>query len=135
MTTKLSQMIVLALIIFLPSTWAQAATGDVWYVKATGGAVQNGKSWESAFSSLQSALSSARKGDSIWVAKGIYYPDPNNRSVAFQLKEGVSVYGGFSGTESSVAQRDIKKNNSVLSGDKCTKTEKKTGDIHKYHIH
>ncbi|MEZ4629396.1 MAG: choice-of-anchor Q domain-containing protein [Deinococcales bacterium] len=59
----------------------------------------------------------------IWVAKGVYYPDEgtgltnNDKTLSFKLKEGMTLYGGFAGTESAVAQRNPSVNVSILSGD------------------
>ncbi|MCA9439084.1 MAG: DUF1565 domain-containing protein, partial [Candidatus Omnitrophica bacterium] len=52
----------------------------------------DGLSWESALISIGGALSGASAGDDIWVASGTY-----NESI--QMVTGVSLYGGFAGTE------------------------------------
>ena len=83
----------------------------------------DGYSWNTAFNNVQDALFNAVTGDSIWVAQGVYYPDVgggqanNNRSASFNLKNGVSVYGGFNGTETQLNQRDPETNVTILSGD------------------
>lgn len=78
----------------------------------------NGASWKTAYADLNQALEQAVLGSRIWVAQGRYLPtsDPD-RTAAFVMKEGVSVFGGFNGTESTIEQRDIKNNATVLSGD------------------
>lgn len=83
----------------------------------------NGQSWGTA-TNLQRALALAVAGDEIYVASGRYYPDEGagqtdgNRTASFTLKVGVSVYGGFAGTESLAAQRVFPPAApSVLSGD------------------
>ena len=76
----------------------------------------DGSSWDDAFTSLQSALASANSGDTIWVAQSVYTPG-NNRTDSFELKDGVTIYGGFAGDETSLEQRDIEKNVTYLSGD------------------
>lgn len=91
---------------------------DIIYVKAGSNEARDGSSWSKAFNSLQDALKTAEKGDQIWVAQGIYYPtDNDDRSISFTLKEGVEVYGGFSGQEKNRAERDWQKNETILSGD------------------
>jgi hypothetical protein len=82
----------------------------------------NGTSWANAYTSLQPALEAATSGKQIWVARGTYKPTTGtDRSVSFQMKSGVKVYGGFAGTETSVSQRsNFKKgeaNETILSGD------------------
>lgn len=95
---------------------AGAAEQARWYVNAAAKDGQDGLSWQTAFPSLQGALTKSRSGDEIWVARGTYYPDAADRDVSFELKDNVAVYGGFAGTESALAQRDIAKNRTVLSG-------------------
>lgn len=85
-----------------------------------GGATGNntGLSWTNAFTNLQSALSVAIPGDEIWVAAGIYKASAtDNRSTSFVMKNGVNVYGGFNGTETSLDQRNIATAPTTLSGD------------------
>lgn len=76
----------------------------------------DGSSWDTAYQSLSAALSNAQTGDEIWVAKGIYLPG-SDRSDAFRINAGVTIYGGFDGTESALAERDWQTNLTVLSGD------------------
>jgi predicted outer membrane repeat protein len=52
----------------------------------------------------------------IWLSKGTYIPG-DSRSDSFILREGVELYGGFNGTETTLNSRDIEANQSVLSGD------------------
>jgi hypothetical protein len=68
--------------------------------------------------SLQYALSLAQSGDEIWVKAGVYIPsNENDRTGSFQVKEGVALYGGFSGNENNRDQRNYKEYKSILSGD------------------
>lgn len=92
------------------------------HVATSGDDANSGSTWPSAFRSLQHALSVATAGDEIWISAGTYYPndpDPANlvRTQAFALKNGVAVYGGFAGTESSLAERDPSTDPVILSGD------------------
>ena len=67
---------------------------------------------------LQTALTWAIPGDEIWVGTGVHKPTTgSDRTVSFQLKSGVSVYGGFAMTETLRDQRNIAANVTVLSGD------------------
>lgn len=57
------------------------------------------------------------------MAKGLYFPDQsflddtNSRSATFALKNGVAIYGGFAGSETQLAQRNVAANRTILSGD------------------
>jgi len=82
--------------------------------KATG--TKNGTTWANAYVGLQSALSAAKSGDEIWVAEGVYIPG-NTSSSIFELKSGVSLYGGFFGDEKSKNERDWRQYKTVLSGE------------------
>ena len=88
---------------------------DTIFVKA--GANGSGLSWADAIGSLSEALSEAESGDKVWVAEGIYYPTHGaDREISFSIPEGVQVFGGFAGSESSLQQRNIQTNKTVLSG-------------------
>lgn len=90
------------------------ARGGVLFVKV--GESGDCSSWGNACD-LQSALSSAVAGDEIWVAEGTYYPtDGTDRTVSFELKNGVAVYGGFIGTETALDQRNWVEHPTILSG-------------------
>jgi len=98
-----------------------------YYVDADATAGNNdGTSWADAYTSLQSALSAASSGDNIWVAAGTYYPSvqvggTGDRYQSFQMKNGVTIYGGFAGTETATSQRTDYAvggtNECILSGD------------------
>lgn len=83
-------------------------------------------SWSTAGNDLQSVINISQAGDEIWVASGTYIPtrDPfgntspsDSRDKTFYLKDGISVYGGFNGTETSLASRNYNINVTILSGD------------------
>ncbi len=78
----------------------------------------DGATWESAYPDLQDALAQASPGDEIWIASGTYKPDrgTRNTNLSFDIPSGVSVYGGFQGTESTVDQRDPDHPPTILSG-------------------
>lgn len=89
-------------------------TPSVIYVNATGNH-GDGSSWQFALPDLQSALDVAQSGDQIWVAAGTYTVFTN---LGFILRgSSVSVYGGFSGVETRLDQRDIAAHPTILSAD------------------
>ena len=116
-----------------PSTLALAATilgaalasdagAAVRFVNAglaTG--ANDGSSCENAYRGvcgLATALAASVSGDEIWVVKGTYRPTTGtSRTVAFTLKSGVGIYGGFAGSERNREQRDPTANPTTLSGD------------------
>lgn len=119
---KISTVIISALCICF-STFAQTT----YYVDASrpdnSGA---GTTWATAKRDLQAAITVASIGDQLWVRADTYLPthDPfgnaspaNNRDKTFTLKNGIKIYGGFSGTETQLAQRNWKTNITILSGD------------------
>jgi hypothetical protein len=75
-----------------------------------------GADWSNA-ANLQDALTSSVSGDEIWVAAGNYIPHQTDQTISFWLPAGVELFGGFSGAESLVAERDWVKNLTVLDGD------------------
>ncbi len=92
-------------------TWTAGTA--IYYVKpGTSGYCTR---WESACD-LQAALGKAISGDQVWVAQGVYKPGAA-RTTAFSLTNGVAVYGGFTGVETSLEQRDWLAHVTVLSGD------------------
>ncbi len=94
-----------------------------WYVdkgvSPTG--VCDGNSWATALPDLQFALAGAALHGSnveVWVRKGVYYPTSGtDRTATFKVPNHVKMYGGFAGTESTLAQRTAPRFNiSYLSG-------------------
>lgn len=82
------------------------------------GATGNGTSWDNAFGTLTEALAQAEAGTEIWVASGTYTPtNTSDRTVSFEIKDGVKIYGGFAGTETALNQRSSTLNKTILSGE------------------
>lgn len=90
--------------------FSQSAEAAVRYVKSDSSAADgSGLTWVTAFITVTAALNAASPGDQIWVAAGTYYE-------RVTLKDGVALYGGFAGTETTLDQRDWKANVSILDG-------------------
>jgi parallel beta-helix repeat protein len=110
----------------------------------------DGSSWSCPLADMQQAINISGTNDEVWVAAGTYKPtrtaagwnSSTNRSTnsypttdgtrdnAFVLKEGVRIYGGFAGTETSIAQRQFPSsggagvvNATILSGDIGTEND------------
>lgn len=106
--------------ICLPSV--TAAAGPVIFVNHAAGGANDGSSWTDAYTSLQTALASARLDENvrqIWVARGTYRPAPpgGDRAATFLMVPRVAILGGFAGNETEERQRNARTNLTVLSGD------------------
>ncbi|MFH1194402.1 MAG: right-handed parallel beta-helix repeat-containing protein [bacterium] len=111
-------------------------TTQIIYVSNIAGGANNGSTWNDAYLSLSSALNAAIQYDQIWVAKGTYFPTSGtDRSISFEMKNDVKIYGGFSGDESSIGERNDYgsggDNETVLSGN-INDTETNTDNS--YHV-
>ncbi len=112
------RVLVALALVFTPVTY-----GSVLRVAAGAAGAGDGSSWADAYPHLRDALTVAVAGDEIWVAAGVYYPDEQagmpdgTASDSFRMKPLVPMYGGFSGTETLVDQRDPERNPTILSGD------------------
>ena len=91
--------------------------GPIWYVDADATGANNGSSWADAFNDLQDGLAAAQSGDEVRIACGLYAPGAQ-RTDAFQLKNGVTVRGGYAGFgEPDPNARDTSGYPTVLTGD------------------
>jgi hypothetical protein len=84
----------------------------------------DGQSWAGALRHLDEALAAADFLDGqvteIWVAAGRYVPSPSDpdQTPVFTILDGVSLYGGFAGTETSINERNLELNETILDGDR-----------------
>jgi len=96
---------------------------DIIYVDINAAGCGSGLSWYHADPNLQSALKKAQlwECNEIWVAKGTYHthtdPGSQYRDISFELVDGVAMYGGFTGSETSCNQRNWTVNETILEGD------------------
>lgn len=92
-----------------------AANQSTYYVTPDG--TGDGSSWSSPTCRLDCAIQARNiyKGGQVWVVEGTYYGDTVG-SAAFLMGNGVSVYGGFNGTETSASQAMPKDRPAILDG-------------------
>lgn len=91
--------------------YAQLPASRIRYVKE--GGTGDGTSWENASGDLQrmiDELAAAGTPGEVWVAVGTYVPQSQvisgtAYSASFLMRDGISVYGGFAGTETSKLNR------------------------------
>lgn len=102
---------------FLSIFQVKAQEGDpatVFYVKTDGSDANDGSSWENAFGTVQHGINEAfaHNGKAeVWVSSGTYYPtealsnaDGQQEGDVYKsiiMYDGVNVYGGFEGTETT----------------------------------
>ena len=72
-----------------------------YFVRPTGSSSNNGLSWVTAKANLGQVLSLAGNGDTIFVAVGTY----TGTVMLTSSNSGVSIYGGFTGIETSLSER------------------------------
>jgi len=113
------------MVFFLVGMGCTSAIGKTIYVDVNApGPLHDGNSWGTAYKYLQDAWAAASSGDEIRVAKGIYKPDQGagvpagERIMAFFLKNGVAIKGGYAGFgEPDPNARGIDGYETILSGD------------------
>lgn len=98
----------------LASSYLSAQT--IIYVDKDATGFNNGISWASAYTSLETALNNNTvTGAHIWIAEGTYTPSTNTSY--FHIRHGEQLYGGFNGTEMYHSQRNPSLYETRLSGD------------------
>lgn len=94
---------------YLPAT-------RIRYVKPTATGTGDGSSWDNASGDLQKMIDEladnnvSQQAGEVWVAAGTYKPQSQlisgmNYSASFRMRDGISVYGGFAGWETSKQER------------------------------
>lgn len=86
-------------------------------MKPTATGTGDGSSWDNASGDLQKMIDEladnnvSQQAGEVWVAAGTYKPQSQlisgmNYSASFRMRDGISVYGGFAGNETSKQERD-----------------------------
>lgn len=111
----------------------QMLSTRIRYVKPVATGTGDGSSWENASGNLQNMIDELAKNNpqnlpgEVWVAAGTYVPQVQvisgtTYSASFLMRDGISVYGGFAGDESSKQEREVGKmpwnfvNKTILEG-------------------
>jgi hypothetical protein len=97
-----------------PSAAADLGAANVRYVNVnntSGG--HDGLSWATAFQTIQAAIEAASIYGEVWIAEGTY---TGSGLQVVETREGVDLYGGFAGTESSRDERDVQAHPTIIDG-------------------
>lgn len=89
-------------------------TAQIIYVDIDATGTNDGSTWANAYTNLTTAITASVAGNEIWIAEGTYFPDSD---APFNVVDGVNLYGGFSGTETTIGERDLLNNQTILDGD------------------
>lgn len=67
--------------------------------------IKDGLSWATAFNKLEHGIAVANATDTIWMAKGTYYPSVGDRNASFIVNKSIAILGGFQSGMTSPSQR------------------------------
>lgn len=87
------------------------ALATTYYVKTDGSNTADGQSWGTAFQTMKQATDTAVANDEVWVAQGVY-----TIAETVQINQAISFYGGFSGSESNLSERNIQGFETIIDG-------------------
>jgi hypothetical protein len=91
----------------------------VYVDHSVGSSSVTGASWLHAYPTVKEGVGRARLlggGCEVWVAGGVYHVYEMDESDQISIDDDVSLYGGFTGTETSRQQRDWATNETILDG-------------------
>jgi predicted outer membrane repeat protein len=93
-----------------------------------------GYTWDTSYPDIQSGIDAAFTAAlvlghcEVWVAEGVYRSFTGSPTDSIKLRPWVSVYGGFAGDETLLANRDIAAHPTVIDG------REEEGPGHSYHV-
>lgn len=94
-------------------------TGEMLFVDCNRTGVEgDGRSWQTAFGSPAAASASASSGQELWIRRGNCRPAQTKAAVVEVAHKGLALYGGFLGSETSLAARPLPASGTVLDGDR-----------------
>jgi len=111
---------IIFLLYFIPS-WVFAS---VWYIDDDISNSGDGTSWADAFKTIQEGVDAATDNDEIWLKLGTY-----SLSSTITIKNAVAIYGGFSGLETDINQRDWYSNTTTVSGNNSVRIFHISADV------
>jgi len=88
------------------ASYSENCIPTVYYVDANATGANDGSSWTDAYNNITDALANTNLNDAVWVAKGRYTLADKNTPISINTNE-VDIIGGFSGTETTLADRDL----------------------------
>ncbi len=95
--------------------------GTVLFVDRDAPAGGDGSDWGHAFQTINEAVRLAPLVTNVWVADGRY-------SETIALRSGLSLYGGFCGTESQISDRNVALNTTTIDGSRAF------GEVPPFHV-
>jgi len=105
------RLAITACLALLTALAAAPAFPTVFVKCDSAGPIFDGASWETAYNAIQPAIDKAAlTQDQVWAAAGTY-PE------RLQMKQGVALYGGFAGGETTLGERNCKANHVVVDGE------------------
>jgi parallel beta-helix repeat protein/predicted outer membrane repeat protein len=90
-----------------------SAFAEVVYVDKDATGLRDGSSWINACTSIRGGITASTSSDEIWVAAGRY-------NEAVTLRDDVTLYAGFLGTETTLSERDFKQNITMINVSKVS---------------
>lgn len=88
------------------ASYSENCMPAIYFVDANANGANDGSSWADAYNNITDALANTNLNDAIWIAKGTYTLADKNAPITVTTNE-VDIIGGFSGTETTLADRDL----------------------------